>query len=163
MSSPFIILGWKEWVSLPHLNLPAIKAKIDTGAATSSIHAYHIEYFNKDNKTFVKYLLHPIQRNKKITIPCISEVIDEREVKSSSGQKEVRPVIKTLLKIGKSSWEIELNLTNRDLMYMRMLLGREALSSRVLVDPNHKFLHGNFTMRKINKLYTYENSDIIQK
>lgn len=153
MEAPFLIVGWKEWVQLPNLNLPAIKAKIDTGAATSSIHAYEIEYFRKLNKTYARFFLHPIQRNKKISVACTAEIIDQRGVKSSSGQTEYRPVIRTNLQIGNFVWEVELNLTNRDSMGMRMLIGREALRNRALVNAGSRFLHGNLTNLNIKKLY----------
>ncbi len=153
MEYPFLIVGWKEWVALPNLDVPAVKVKIDTGAATSSIHAYEIEYFRKNKKTYVRFHLHPIQKNKKIDIPCVAELIDKRDVKSSSGQTQVRPVIKTTLRIGSYEWEIELNLTNRDSMGMRMLLGREALKNRMLVNSASKFIHGNIDSKQARQLY----------
>lgn len=158
MDSAFLIVGWKEWVGLPSLNLVAIKAKIDTGAATSSVHAYNIKYVKRDGELYVKYFLHPIQKSKKVSLPCVSRLVDERMVKSSSGQMELRPVIKTILKLGDMQWDILLNLTNRDSMGMRMLIGREALEGRVLVNPKNKFLHGKFTKEGVYKMYKRSNS-----
>lgn len=153
MDSTFLIVGWKEWVSLPELGLPAIKAKIDTGAATSSIHAYNISYVMKDGKKFVEYELHPLQKNKKVIVKCVSPLIEYRKVRSSSGKLQTRPVIRTTIKIANFTWEIDLNLTNRDSMGMRMLIGREALSSRALVNPTHRFLQGKIATRKAKELY----------
>lgn len=153
MDVPFLIVGWKEWVTLPDLGLPAIKAKIDTGAATSSLHAYNIKYVRIDGKRHVRYELHPIQKSKKPIVKCISPVVDMREVRSSTGESKLRPVILTTLKIGDFEWKIELNLTNRDSMGMRMLIGREALAGRGLVNAGHKFLHGKISNKKIKDLY----------
>jgi ribosomal protein S6--L-glutamate ligase len=150
---PFLIVGWKEWVSLPNLDIPVIKAKIDTGAATSSLHAHHIEYLDVDGITHVKYSLCPLQKNKKLVRTCIARLHDERMVKSSSGNIEKRPVIKTMLKIGLIAWEIELNLTNRDYMGMRMLIGREALDGRALVNAGHKFLQGTISAVRLKQWY----------
>lgn len=146
------IVGWKEWVSLPDLDLPSIKAKIDTGATTSSLHAYKITYVKKGEKRYVRFEVHPIQHNKKIKVSCIAPLIEKRSVKSSTGELTKRPVIKTTLQIGDSLWEIELNLTNRDSMGMRMLIGREALK-RVLVNPTHKFLHGKLSAKNSKRHY----------
>lgn len=148
-----MIVGWKEWVSLPDLEIPAIKAKVDTGAATSSIHAFNIEYIKKNNITYVKFEVHPLQRNKRVNRFCIAPLVAKRFVRSSSGEKQTRPVIKTRLKIGNVFWEIELNLTNRDSMGMRMLIGREALSGRILVNSHQKFLYGKLGVKQIKDLY----------
>ncbi|MCE2992037.1 MAG: RimK/LysX family protein [Candidatus Jidaibacter sp.] len=153
MDSPFLIVGWKEWVALPELDLPIIKAKIDTGAATSSLHAYNIKYVSIKGISYVRYNLHPLQRNKKVIRSCLSKLHDKRIVKSSSGETEKRPVIMVTLKIGIFEWEIELNLTNRDSMGMRMLIGREALSGKILVNSAHKFLHGKMSSKQIKEIY----------
>lgn len=149
---PSMIVGWQEWVSLPELGLPAVKAKIDTGAKTSSLHAYHIEKFTQRGQPYVRFEVHPIQRNRVVTRLCEAPVIDKRTVKSSSGDKEKRPVIKTQLLLGDVQWEIELNLTNRDTMGFRMLLGREALK-HMLVNPKHTCLHGKISPQDINLKY----------
>ena len=154
MDIPFLIVGWKEWVELPGLNLPAIKAKVDTGAATSSLHAYNIKYIVKEGITYVKYEVHPLQKNSRIVKHCISPLLVKRKVRSSTGELKPRPVIVTLLKIGNFSWPIELNLTNRDQMGMRMLIGREALYSKILVNPSNKFLHGKLGLKTVKELYT---------
>lgn len=153
MLFPKLIIGWQEWVNLPALDIPAIRAKIDTGAKTSSIHAYNIKVFTKNKQKFVRFDLHPLQRNKKIMRTCEAPLLDMRSVKSSSGEREIRPVIKTTLSLGKESWDIELNLTNRDYMGFRMLLGREALSKKVLITSGAIYLHGKVSDAQIIKKY----------
>jgi len=147
-----IIVGWKEWVSIPELGVHAIKAKIDTGASTSSIHAFNIEYFSKGNQKYVRFEVHPIQQNKKIVTKCVAKLVDKRHVKSSIGKKQIRPVIQVVMEIDGREFKILLNLTNRDSMGMRMLIGREALK-KIMVNPNAKFLHGRIGPLKIKELY----------
>lgn len=137
------IAGWREWVAFPDLGIEKIKAKIDTGARSSALHAYNIEcYTTKNGKLRAKFIVHPIQKNNKDIIKCHADVIDQRYVKSSSGQKELRTTILTNLKIGENSWPIELTLTNRDSMGFRLLIGRTALKRKFLVDPQRSFLCG---------------------
>ncbi len=140
-------------VGLPDLELTFIKAKVDTGAATSSLHAYNIEYITIHNKKFVKFEAHPLQNNAKVVKLCIAPLIEIRKVRSSNGELQLRPVILTSLKIGRQTGKIELNLTNRDYMGKRMLIGREALQGRILVNPSHKFLHGKISAKKIKDIY----------
>lgn len=148
-----MIVGWKEWVSLPDLEIPAIMAKIDTGALTSSIHAYNIEYFRKDGERYVRFELHPLQKNHTITRVCEAKLVDKRHVKNSGGDEEKRPVIKTKIAIGGIERIIELNLTNRDAMGMRMLIGRKALKDKMLVNPSHRFLFGTLSAQTARKYY----------
>lgn len=137
------IIGWREWVSFPNLGIERIKAKIDTGARSSALHAYDIEFYKaKSGKLRVKFSVHPIQKNNKYVIPCHAEVIDQRYVKSSSGQQELRTTILTNLTMGIESWPIELTLTNRDDMGFRLLIGRTALKQKFLVDPQRSFFCG---------------------
>lgn len=136
--SPSFTVGWYEWCALPLLKIPAIKAKMDTGAKTSAIHAYQIEPFSRKREKWIRFQLHPIQANDKIIVPCEALVVDQRYIMSSNGHKEHRYVIKTALTIANASWEIELTLSNRDPMRFRLLLGREALKGRALVDPARK-------------------------
>ncbi len=137
---PKKIIGWREWVRLPDLHSGRIKAKIDTGARTSCLHAYRITPFSKDGASYVRFLLHPVQRQKKLEIPCVAVVIDYRCVTDSGGRREYRYVIRTKMKLGKLSWPVELTLTNRDQMGFRMLIGRQALRRRYLVDTGRSFL-----------------------
>lgn len=151
-----MIVGWKEWVTLPDFDIPAVMAKIDTGAFTSSLHAYDIEYFRKNGEKYVRFTVHPIQKNTKITRVCEAKLVDKRHVKNSGGDEEKRPVIKTKISIGGIERIIELNLTNRDSMGMRMLIGRKALKDKMLVNPSHRFLFGKLSSKTAKKMYNVE-------
>jgi ribosomal protein S6--L-glutamate ligase len=130
-------IGWKEWFGLDCLSLPAIKGKIDTGAKTSSLHAFNIESFYIEDVEYVKFEIHPLQKNKKLSRTCIARVIDHRMVSDSSGKKEKRYVVKSDLRIGEEKIRIEITLANRDTMAFRMLLGREAVKqAKMLVVPS---------------------------
>jgi ribosomal protein S6--L-glutamate ligase len=148
-----VILGSEEWCSFPDLNIPTIKARVDSGAKTSALHAINIAPFIKNDSNWVKFDINPIQNNNKTVIHCEAPLVDKRIVKSSSGYREQRYVIQTLLKIGDDTWNIEMTLTNRDSMGFRMLLGREAMSGRVLVDPEQKYLLGQPTADNLKELY----------
>jgi len=148
-----INIGWQEWVSLPTLKIPAIKAKIDTGAKTSSLHAFDIEPYRRGSQQYVKFLVHPLQSNSSIDIICHAPVIDIRGVMSSNAHVEQRYVIKSGLVLGDQEWEIELTLSNRDPLRYRMLLGREALRSKVLIDPSKSLRVKKYTKSFLTKLY----------
>ena len=120
-------VGWREWVGLPDLRVDAIKAKIDTGARTSALHAYNIEPFRRGGALWLRFELHPMQRSEAMKVICEARAVDERTVRNSGGGVERRYIIRTLLKLGEKSWPIELALANRDQMGFRMLLGRTAL------------------------------------
>ncbi len=135
MNAKTIKLGWEEWLSLPDLKLPAIKAKIDTGARTSALHATRIEPFGSDKKPKVRFTVHPIPGNYDLAIACTAPVKDRREVTSSNGETELRFVIETHLQFGTQRWPIEVTLTDRDGMAYHMLLGRMALVDRCVVVP----------------------------
>ncbi len=134
------IIGWREWVHLPGLKVDKIKAKIDTGARTSALHAFRVTPFTRDGASYVRFYVHPVQREATPEIKCVALLLDTRVVTDSGGRREERPVIRTMLKIGKSKYPIELTLTNRDVMGFRMLLGRQALRRRYLVDPSRSFV-----------------------
>ncbi len=148
-----IILGSEEWCSLPGLGIPTIKARVDSGAKTSALHAINIAPFKKEGQNWVKFDINPIQNNVKTVIHCEAPLVDKRIVKSSSGFREERYVIQTNLEIGNSNWHIEMTLTNRDSMGFRMLLGREAMSGRVLVDPEQQYLLGQPTNDSLKEVY----------
>ena len=136
------IVGWREWVRLPDLGIARVKAKLDTGARTSALHAFKITPFSKDGAAYVRFIVHPLQRSRTPEISCVALVIDHRNVTDSGGRIEARYVIRTCVKLGKSLWPIELTLTNRDQMGFRMLIGRQALRRRYLVDPSRSFVAG---------------------
>lgn len=137
--SPPSVLGWREWARLPELGIDSIKVKLDTGARTSSLHAFDLEQYDRDGRTMVRFEVHPVQRSRRDGVTVEAIVIDERWVRNSGGQRELRPVIETQLELGGLAWPIELTLTRRDEMGFRMLLGRQALRRRVLVDPGRSF------------------------
>lgn len=136
------MVGWREWLSLPELNVPHIKAKIDTGARTSALHAFSVNAYVKKGVHRVKFLIHPYQNRKDIIKECDARIVDRRMVSDSGGHKERRYVILTSIQLGDSVWEVEITLTNRDTMKFRMLLGRTAMRGRVLVNPSRSFLVG---------------------
>ena len=130
------IAGWREWVSLPELGIFRIKAKMDTGARTSCIHAFEVEPFERDGVQWVRFLVHPEQDNNDLVISCEAEVVDFRAVTDSGGHREMRYVIKTLIQFGQKSWAAEFTLTNRDTMKFRMLVGRTTMNGRLVIDPS---------------------------
>jgi hypothetical protein len=134
------IIGWREWFSLPDLGIQRVKAKIDTGARTSCLHAYEIEEVHEGRKWFVKFKVHPMQRNSEYTVKAKAELIEKRCIKDSGGKETLRPVIRTRIVAGDLSWEIELTLISRDEMGFRMLLGRKGINEDFLVHPSQSFL-----------------------
>jgi len=148
-----IIVGAEEWVGLKNLKIPHINARIDSGAKTSSLHAVNIKSLLRNGETWVEFDVFPIQHDGKRKVKCLARVVDRRVVKSSSGTREQRFVIRTPLTIQNQTWDIEITLTNRHTMGFRMLLGREAMSGKLIVDPEQKFLLGNITKDEIHRHY----------
>jgi hypothetical protein len=142
-TNDMIKLGWREWVVLPNLNVPAIKAKIDTGARTSALHAFNIE---RDGAQ-VSFSVQPLQRNTDVVMPCVAPLVDIRVVTDSGGHSEERYVISTDLQIGSLVKRIEITLTERHDMLFRMLIGRTALLPECLVDPASSYLCGKLSPR----------------
>ena len=134
------IIGWRENLALPELGIDSVKAKIDTGARSSALHAFNIKIFEEEGKQMVSFQVHPQQRSTDATILAQAELVDQREVRNSGGITQLRPVIKTVVELGGQRWQIELTLTNRDVMGFRMLLGRQAVRRRFLVDAGRSFL-----------------------
>lgn len=132
-------IGWREWVSLPDLDMPEIKVKVDTGARTSALHAFDIELERRGERRMVTFKVHPHQRDAKRTVSAEAELVEQRMVKNTSGKPSLRPVIKTTVELMDERWEIELTLVARDEMGFRMLLGREAVRGRFVVDPGRSF------------------------
>lgn len=138
-----IQVGWREWVVLPGLGIGAIEAKVDTGARTSALHAFRVEPFDEDGARRVRFSIHPNIGDEATVIDCTADVVDERDVTDSGGNKERRLVIQTPLIIGGRTWPIEMTLTNRDTMRFRMLLGRTAMrDGAIVVDPKRSHLAG---------------------
>ena len=135
-------IGWREWVALPELGVPHIKAKIDTGARTSALHAFDIEILLRGRRRIVRFKVHPFQRDGRATVEAEAELVDERRIRSSTGHVTVRPVIETEVEILGERHAIELTLVGRDEMGFRMLIGREAMRKRFLVDPGRSYLGG---------------------
>ncbi len=147
------IIGSEEWCVFEGLGIPAIKARIDSGAKTSSIQATNTKVVLKGGQEWVKFEVNPLQENRSISIACEALLVDRRMVKSSSGISEERLVIKTKLTLGEAAYDIELTLANRDTMEFRMLLGREALTNRYIVNPAENYLRQDFTETEINTKY----------
>ena len=135
-------VGWREWAALPELGIAAIKVKVDTGARSSVLHAFDVVRHDDPAGAWVEFAVHPLQRDACATVRTRARLLDERWVRSSSGRRTFRPVIVTRLVLGGTSWPIELTLVRRDLMGFRMLVGREALRRRLVVDPGRSFLAG---------------------
>lgn len=133
------VIGWREWVGLPAFGVLHIKAKIDTGAKTSALHAFDLEPFVRGGEEWVRFAVHPMQGDDTLIVPCTAHVVDRRFVTNSGGRRERRYVIETELKFGDAQWPIELTLTNRDEMGFRMLVGRSAMQGRLIVDPARSY------------------------
>lgn len=146
---PTQTIGWREWLALPQLGIPAIKAKIDTGARTSALHTFSLEEFTDAGRRMVRFGIHPLQKRQDIELFCEAPVVERRRVKDSGGHVEKRYVIETRVVLQNEIWTIDVTLTNRDAMLFRMLLGRTAIEKRFVVDPGRSYLGG----RKMAKAY----------
>ncbi|NCQ34982.1 ATP-dependent zinc protease [bacterium] len=141
------VIGWREWVGLPQLGIKSIKAKVDTGARTSSLQAFDIREFQRDGETWVRFSVHPMQRNSKRVVPVEAKVLETRAVRSSNGKVSQRPVVVTNVELLGVTWPVELTLAGRDKMGFRMLLGRETVRRRFLVDCGRSY-YGDRPPRK---------------
>lgn len=150
MENKLLVVGWREWVNFPEIDLANIKAKVDTGARTSCLHAFSIRPYEENGVQRVEFQTHPTQYDSQEVRTCNADVLDQRIVTNSGGQKEERWLIKTMLKIGSYSWPIEVTLSSRHDMKFRMLLGRTALRNRAMVDSARSYLIGK--KAKKNKL-----------
>ncbi len=147
-SKDLLTLGWREWLGLPDLGIARIKAKVDTGARTSTLHAFAVEPFHEDGRKQVRFRMHPLQKNTDKIVVCTADVVDQRLVSDSGGHREKRWVISTPLQVGDQCWDAEVTLTSRDNMLFRMLLGRTAIGGRAIVNPELSFVQGK---RKTSK------------
>lgn len=137
---PKTLIGWREWADLPDFDVTGINAKIDTGAKSSAIHAFRIRETVIGGVDHVEFYLHPLQRRKKPEVFCRAPIADRRVIRSSNGQEEERYVIETRLRLNGRVWKIDLTLTNRDAMGFRLLIGRDALRRKFLIDPGASYL-----------------------
>jgi hypothetical protein len=142
-----IEVGWREWLSLPDLGIPWVKAKIDSGARSSALHVERLEEFERDGAPWVRFELTPTSRRRHRVRKAEAPVVDRREVTDSGGSRAVRLFIRTRIGIAGRSWPIEMNLTDRRSMLFPMLLGRTAMSGHVRIDPRHSFLLGRPSRR----------------
>lgn len=146
--APLPLLGWREWVALPQLATPRIKVKVDTGARSSSLHAFDLELFMQEGHQWVRFGIHPLQRSNKAIVEVEAPVLEFRSVRCSSGELTERPVIVTTVQALGAEWPIELTLANRDQMGFRMLLGRQAVRGRFLIDPARSYCGGKLKKKK---------------
>lgn len=148
--SRLAVIGWREWVSLPGLGVQAIKAKVDTGARSSSLHVTEMEEYEENGIQMVRFKMHPLQRSDKQALIVSAPILEHRSVRSSSGKAQIRPVIETTVGLLSQVWQVELTLANRCEMKFRMLLGREAFRDRFLVDAGKSY-YGDKPKRKKKK------------
>jgi len=141
-TDPKQVIGWREWIDLSAIGLPAIKAKVDTGARTSALHAFYVTPFEEAGQDKVRFGIHPLQQRTDIEVVCVADVVDQRLVSDSGGHREMRYVIEAPIRLGELVFPIEITLTDRDTMAFRMLLGRTAIRDRFLIDPTKSYLFG---------------------
>jgi hypothetical protein len=142
-----VTVGWREWLVLPELGIPAIKAKLDTGARTSSLHTFSIEGFHSHGRHRVRFGIHPLQKRRDVELFCVADVVDRRFVSNPGGNRELRYVIYTPVQLGDTVWPVEITLANRDTMLFRMLIGRSAMREKLIVDPDSSYLTGRSLAR----------------
>lgn len=150
-ASGMAIIGWREWVGLPDLGIDKIKVKVDTGARSSSLHAFDLHKFTREGEQWVRFSVHPVQRKDEVSVEVEAKVLEYRSVRSSSGKATLRPVIVTTITLLGKTWPIELTLAGRDNMGFRMLLGREAFRGGFLVDAGKSYYGGKPKRKKKTK------------
>ena len=150
MTEPMVI-GWREWVGFPDLGIPQIKAKVDTGARTSCLHAFLVQPFERDGAPWIRFDIHPNQRSNTEVLSCEAPVLEQRLVRDSGGHEELRYVIETTVSIGERMHTVEVTLTDRDSMKFRVLLGRTAMAGQYIVNPDRSYLKGKKKRAAKNK------------
>lgn len=145
---PRTVIGWREWIALPDLGVDAIKVKVDTGARSSSLHAVKQRIFERDGEKWVRFQINPVQHTMDRKVMAEARVMEFRSVRSSSGEEQMRPVIKTRIKMLGRTWPIEVTLSNRDAMGFRMLLGRQAFRNKFHVDAGRSYYGGKPKKKK---------------
>ena len=155
MTNNLLKVGWREWIALPELGIPALKVKVDTGARTSALHTFSLETFEVDGQLKVRFGVHPLRKRLDIEIFCLADVIDQRIVKDSGGHREERVIIRTPVRFGQMEWPIEVSLTKRESMLFRMLVGRTAMADKLIVDPTESYLMG----RSLGRVYMRRRKD----
>ena len=150
-SSQPLRVGWREWLSLPGLGIPAIKAKVDTGARTSCLHVCGMETFMAEGAEWVRFVVQPLRKHPEVVFNCAAPVLDRRNVTDSGGHTQSRIFIQTEVLLGGRRWQIELNLTRRENMLFPMLLGRTALHGYAVVEPGESFCQGKLLARSYSK------------
>jgi hypothetical protein len=152
------LVGWREWVALPELGLPAVKAKIDTGARTSAIHAFDLEPFLRGDEEWIRFSVLPLQNTQRYQKRCEAPIVDNRQVTDSGGHQQQRIVVETTLVIGEVNKRIELTLTERSSMMFRLLIGRTALQPDLIIDPEESFVCGKVRARS---LYATNDTEVL--
>lgn len=145
------IIGWREWVKLPELGGTRVKAKVDTGARSSSLHAFNVRLTERNGVETVTFEIHPLQRSEKKKIRVEAPLLEMRKIRSSGGHETLRPVIETEVELMGERWSIEITLASRDEMGFRMLLGRQAIRGRFVVNPGRSFFGGRPAKKKKKK------------
>lgn len=148
-----LIIGWREWCNFPELGLPAVKAKIDTGARTSALHAFNIEVYKLNNQDYARFYVQPLKRYDHLIKLCTAPLVGRKVVTDSGGHKELRLVIKTKLVLANQEQDIEITLTNRREMTHMLLVGRKALENYYLVDTSVAFTSGRIKKLQLKNLY----------
>jgi len=134
------MVGWREWLALPELGIDRIKAKIDTGARTSALHAFYLDPFEQNDEHWIRFGIHPKQKETEEVKHCVAKIVDRRNVTDSGGHTEQRYVIQTTVRLGEQEIVAEMTLTDRENMRFRMLLGRTAMRDVCLVDSARSYL-----------------------
>ena len=156
-----LVVGSEEWCAFPSLGIPAIRARVDSGAKTSALHAFNIHAFKRAGQSWVSFDVHPLQSNRKVAVSCEAPVIARRSIRNTSGSSEKRYVVRVPMRLGEHTWDIEITLANRDSMGYRMLLGREAMENRILVDPSSSSMLGRLSDPQVKELYAFTRSKAV--